>query len=224
MAISQQEFERVRRLLGEALVDEFDQSFEAPLEIEPGRWRLWPGRRVSVNIDETHYWNYGVPTRGTGNLQIQVGWPYSNVERLKPSPPSAPIGPRFVKKVLRVAKQVAKDEEKRTGYDLGESRLAYQLGYWLVAELPEDERAELLRLRDNIKVTGDWEIFWSAVADLKAVSEEKYVGIWDVARASDKLIFGVNAALDDYARGFETTFREPFPRGVPPGVKEWRPW
>ena len=139
------EFERVRRLLQEALDKAYADYLVKPEELWPGYWVMWPHRRVELTLEEARYWLYGEPGEGTGRLQIDVHWPYGNHDKIRQKGDN-PLTEKAVARAAKTAESMSKLQAEHYGL-LRKAEEAYLFAYNVIAAMTEEKRERYWEVR-----------------------------------------------------------------------------
>lgn len=213
--VPQEEFDRARRFVGEAIAKAYDGFTIPPVEIAPGYWEMWPIRAVALKLKETRIWIYGRPYGGTGNLQAHISWPYGNNDRIRSK---GPFDARLAKKAAEAARNISDIliQHYRTG---PAAEKAYLAGYKAVETASDEELRWLWPFREATYLhhRADWDSLHESIrAFLKMgpfrkgildwTPDEEISTLWEAhekALGSDKVydmaMRGVLDGLDDWA-------------------------
>lgn len=207
------EFERVRRLLGEALQKEFEGHPFPPIEMAPGYWKLWPHRSVRVKLEESRFWMYGRPMGGTGNLQVKMYYPY-NSERFSSK---GAFTDRAIKRIAKNAKENSEGLAKLHHDDTPEAKQAYFVGYKAVEDATEEERQNLWIFRGPTwrEQRPNWDDLHTAIRAFLKMPDVQGVLDWIPDEASDPKWDSLLKTFDD------STLYDKAMRGTLDAIDDW---
>lgn len=211
-----EEFDRARRLVGEAIEKAYSGFTIPPVEIAPGYWEMWPLRGVVLKLQETKYWIYGRPVGGTGNLQAHISWPYGNNDRIRSK---GPFDARLAKKAAAAARNISDILVAHYGSGPATEQ-AYLAGVKAVETASDGDLRRLWPFREATYLShrADWDSLHEGIrAFLKMRDDRKGILDWspdedvsqgwevhEKALGSDWKVYdmamrGVLDALDDWA-------------------------
>jgi hypothetical protein len=225
VAVSEEEFDRVRGLVEQALAEQFGDLLVPPAELKPGYWELWPLRNIRLGIEETRLWSYGVPGGGTGHLQIHIEFPYGNHSRIKAR--KGDLSGKQIKDAIKHARDLSDGRSQSIHTNSVEKQEAYLFGYRTFRDLDADRQRRFFSLYEDITKPGGgsesskWSRFHESTKRLFFNSRP------DDPEAWDRLFKGVpqHESPRDWSprdpEGYDPSTFDMFYRGATDALTDW---